>query len=180
MEGGCKALITTSRSPSKRTRELVNDLVNSLPGVKKIVRGKRSFVDLLEEAVQCGARHLVLIWERRGMPYAILFYDVAQRRWKPYALKIAGVRSRRDFPAFVARRPLAKTAVVVDLAQSEVGEIFSEVFGYPLLYSLDVRGFDTIILVRREDGHLIVEFLGPDMGPRASFIKVAKVVYRRV
>ncbi len=181
MERSCEVVITTSRNPSKKTLELVNDLANSLPGARKIVRGKRSFTALLEEAVACEARYIAFIWDRRGMPSALLFYDVANRRWKPYMLKISGMKSRREFPVFVARRPPAKSAVIVDMAGGELGEILAEIFRYPIIHSLDaVRGlFDTVILITRREGYL-VELLGGDLGPRASSIKIRKVVYRHV
>jgi U3 small nucleolar ribonucleoprotein protein IMP4 len=181
MERGCEVIITTSREPSKKTLELVNDLTNSLPGARKIIRGKRSFTVLLEEAVACGARYIAFIWDRRGMPSALLFYDVANKRWKPYMLKISGIKTRRELPVFVARRPPAKSAVIVDMAGGELAEILAEVFHYPIIYSLDaVRGlFDTVILITRREGYL-VELLGGDLGPRASSIKIRKVVYRHV
>lgn len=175
----CRVALTTSRSPSKITLELVNDLVNSLPGVAKIVRGKKSFMALLEEAVACGARYVAFVWDRRGMPSALLFYDIDRRAWKPYMLRISGVRTRRDFPVFVARRPPARSAVIVDLTRGELGDIFAEVFQYPLLYDLDaVKGrFDTVVLIKKGEGY-VVEFLGPDLGPRASSLKIKKVIYR--
>lgn len=90
----CRVAITTSRGPSKITLELVNDFVNSLPGTAKVVRGKKSFTALLEEAVSCGARYIAFIWDRRGMPSALLFYDVGLGAWKPYMLLISGARPR--------------------------------------------------------------------------------------
>ncbi|MEM1597758.1 MAG: ribosomal biosynthesis protein [Pyrobaculum sp.] len=182
MERGCQVVITTSRLPSKKTLEVVNDLVNSLPGTRKIVRGKKSFFDLLEEAVGCGARYIAFIWDRRGMPSALVFYDVVNKMWKPYMLKISGVKTRREYHALVVRRPPAKSAVVVDLAGGELGDIFTEVFRYPLVYELDrVKGlFDTVVLIRREEGGYLVEILGEDLGPRASAIKIKKVVYKSV
>lgn len=177
----CRVVITTSRNPSKKTREIVNDLVYSLPGSEKIVRGKKSLFAILEEAVACGARYIMFIWDRRGMPSALLFYDITIRNWKPYILKISGVKTREDFPVFIARRPRAKTAAIVDLTKGELGDIFVEIFQYPLLYDLDiVRGrFDTIILVRHGDGY-IVEFLGEDLGPRAPLFRINKIIYRYV
>ena len=177
----CRVAITTSRGPSKITLELVNDFVNSLPGTAKIARGKKSFMALLEEAEFCGAQYIAFIWDRRGMPSALLFYDIGLGVWKPYLLLISGVRTRKDFPVFVARRPRARSAVIVDLAGGELGDIFSEVFHYPLVYDLDAtRGrFDTVILIRRGEGY-VVEFLGPDLGPRASLLKIRKVLYRHV
>ncbi|MCC6067437.1 MAG: ribosomal biosynthesis protein [Pyrobaculum sp.] len=177
----CRVAITTSRGPSKITLELVNDFVNSLPGTAKVVRGKKSFTALLEEAVSCGARYIAFVWDRRGMPSALLFYDVGLGAWKPYMLLISGVRTRRDFPVFVARRPRARSAVIVDLAGGELGDIFAEVFHYPLVYDLGaVRGrFDTVVLVRRGEGY-VVELLGPDLGPRALSLKIRKVLYRYV
>lgn len=177
----CEVVITTSRLPSKKTLELINDLVNSLPRVEKIVRGKKSFTSILEEAVIRGARHIAFIWDRRGMPSALLFYDVVNKMWKPYMLKISGIKTRRELPVFTSRRPPAKSAVVVDLAGGELGDIFAEIFRYPLVYDLDaVRGlFDTVVLVRPGNRY-VVEVLGRDLGPRATLIKIAKVIYRHV
>ncbi|MFN7106396.1 MAG: ribosomal biogenesis protein, partial [Pyrobaculum sp.] len=176
MERGCQVAITTSRLPSKKTLELVNDLANSLPGCKKIARGKKSFATLLEEAAICGARYLAFVWDRRGMPSLLLFYNVTFKRWEPYLLKIGGVVTRRDFPIFVSRRPPARSAVIVDETGGELGDIFVEIFQYPKVYSLEkVRGrFDTIILVKRGEGY-IVEILGEDLGPRASTLKIREV-----
>jgi U3 small nucleolar ribonucleoprotein protein IMP4 len=69
--------------------------------------------------------------------------------------------------------------VIVDLAGGELGDIFAEVFHYPLLYDLGaVRGrFDTVVLIKKGEGY-VVEFLGPDLGPRASSLKIKKVIYR--
>lgn len=181
MERKRQVVITTSRLPSKKTLELVNDLVNSLPGTKKIVRGKKSFTALLEEAVRHDAEYIVFIWDRRGMPSAVFFYDVERRNWKPYALKISGVKMRRDFPVFTTRRRPAESAVIVDMAGGELGDIFSEIFKYPLIYDLNhvEKSFDTIILIRPKDGYL-VEILGNDFGPRAPSLKIRKIIYKRV
>ncbi|MFN3803608.1 MAG: ribosomal biogenesis protein [Pyrobaculum sp.] len=179
MERGCQVAITTSRLPSKKTLELINDLVNSLPGCKKIARGKKSFAALLEEATICGARHLAFMWDRRGMPSLLLFYSVTLKRWEPYFLKIGGVVTRRDFPIYISRRPPAKSAVIIDEAGGELGDIFVEIFQYPKVYSLEkVRGrFDTIILIKKGERY-VVEILGKDLGPRASTLKIREVAYR--
>lgn len=178
MDEECRVAFSTSRLPSKKTLEFINDLVVSLSGTCKIVRGKKSFVALIEEAVSMGAKLLAFIWEGRGgMPSSLRFYDVETRGWRPYVIKISGIKTRREYPVFVARRPRARSAVIVDLAGGELGELFVEIFHYPLLYSVEgVVTFDTVILIRR-DGEYIVEILGNDLGPRASSFKVAKVVY---
>jgi U3 small nucleolar ribonucleoprotein protein IMP4 len=175
-----RVAITTSREPSRVTRELVNDLANSLPGTVKVSRGRKSLTAVLEEAVRYGAEHVVLVWDMRGVPFALLFYDVAGRAWEPYALRISGVRMRRDFPALVARRPRARSAVIVDLARNEISDIFMEVFHYPVVHDLDaVRGlFDTVLLIRQRDDITLVETLGSDLGPRAPTLKIGRVIYR--
>ncbi|MEM1925747.1 MAG: ribosomal biosynthesis protein [Pyrobaculum sp.] len=181
MERKCQVVITTSRHPSKKTLELINDLVNSFPNTCKIVRGKKSFITVLEEAVRYEAEHIMFIWDRRGMPSAIVFYEVQKRRWKPYMIIISGIKTRRELPVYTTRRAPAKNAVIVDTAGGELGEILSEVFKYPLIYDLNhVKGtFDTIIHIRPREGYF-VEILGRDFGPRASLLKIKKIVYRYV
>ncbi len=176
MERNCQVVITTSRNPSKVTLELVNDLVNSFPNCWKIARGKKSLATLLEEAKSCGARRVIFVWDWRGMPSRMSIYDVSHG-WMPYVLKIVGMTRRRDRAVAVVKRPPAKNVVVVDLAGGELSDIFTEVFQYPTVYSLEtVRGkFDTIILIRREERY-VVDILGSDLGPRAASLKI-DVIY---
>jgi len=163
MEGGlagaqlaAKILATSSRFYSRKINEFLNELSTALPGVEKIVRGKRSYRALLEEAVARGADYIALVRSRRGNPASLEFIDVARRRWLPYSIPISGVKMREDLQVYVARKPKARRAAIVDYTASELADVFLEIFRYPLFYSIDleeVRGrYDTLLLIRGSRG----------------------------
>lgn len=176
---GVKVAISTSRSPSRRTAELVNDMVNSLPGTMKVIRGHRSLANLLEEAASLGAVRAAIIWERGGTPSLIRFADVRRMRWMHYGLKLAGIKSRGDYGVYVARRPRARSAIIVDAVGGELADVLMDAFGYPVAHGdlEDYRHYDTIIFVRQGTRSYIVDVLGSDLGPRATSLRVEKVVY---
>ncbi|MEL9991784.1 MAG: ribosomal biosynthesis protein [Thermoproteus sp.] len=180
-----KILATSSRLYSKRVNEFLNELSTSLPNVEKIVRGKRSYRALLEEAVIRGADYLAIVGSRRGNPASMGFIDVKRRQWSPYVIVISGVKTREDLQVYVTRKPKAESAAIVDYTASELADIFLEVFGYPLFYSVELekmRGrYDTIVLIRGAPGRYLVELIdGRDLGPRGLVLRVRGVAVRHV
>ncbi|MGC8582727.1 MAG: Brix domain-containing protein [Thermoproteus sp.] len=180
-----RVLATSSRLYSKKINEFLNEFSVALPGVEKIVRGKRSYRALLEEAVIRGARYIMLVTSRRGNPASLEFLDVAGRRWLPYSIPISGVKMREDLQIYVARKPKACCAAIVDYTASELADVFLEVFGYPLFYSVDlekIRGrYDTLVVIRGRPGSYLVELIdGRDLGPRGLAIKVKGIKIKYV
>ena len=192
MEGGlagaqlaAKILATSSRFYSRKINEFLNELSTALPGVEKVVRGKRSYRALLEEAVARGADYIALVRSRRGNPASLEFIDVARRRWLPYSIPISGVKMREDLQVYVARKPKARRAAIVDYTASELADVFLEIFRYPLFYSIDleeVRGrYDTLLLIRGKPGGYFLELIdGRDLGPRGLVIKVKGIKIKYV
>lgn len=159
---------------------MLNELSTALPGVEKVVRGKRSYKDLLEEAILRGARYILLVFSRHGNPSALRVIDVERRAWFPYELAISGVKTREDMPAFVLRKPRAASAAIVDYTASELPDILMTIFGYPLLFSAEldkIKGrYDTIVLVRGSPGRYIIELIdGSDLGPRGLILKIKAI-----
>ncbi|MFB6490516.1 MAG: Brix domain-containing protein [Thermoproteus sp. AZ2] len=174
------ALLTSSRSPSIRVREFINDLENALPGIVKLTRGKMSLEALLEEAIAAGAERILIVYDRRGNPSSIRAIDVVRRAWSPYALVISGVKMREDMPVAVLRRRKAESAAVVDYTASEIPDVLTSWLRYPLFYSVDLerlRGrYDTLIVVRGSPGAYSLEVIdGGDLGPRGPTIKIRGV-----
>jgi Predicted exosome subunit/U3 small nucleolar ribonucleoprotein (snoRNP) component, contains IMP4 domain len=169
MEGGlagaqlaAKILATTSRFYSKKINEFLNELSTALPGVEKVVRGKRSYRALLEEAVARGADYIALVRSRRGNPASLEFIDVARRRWLPYSIPISRREDARGSPGICGpESPKARRAAIVDYTASELADVFLEIFRYPLFYSIDleeVRGrYDTLLLIRGKPGGYSLE-----------------------
>lgn len=180
-----RVLATSSRYYSRRINEFLNELATSLPGVEKIVRGKKSYRTLLEEAVARGASYLLLVGSRRGNPASIEFLGVERRGWLPYSLRISGVKMREDLGVYIVRKPRANSAAIVDYTASELVDIFMEIFGYTPYYSIDLeklRGrYDTLIVIRGNPGDYSVELIdGKDLGPRGLSFKVKGIKIKYV
>lgn len=173
-------LLTSSRSPSVRVRELINDLENALPGVVKLTRGKASLEALLEEAVVVGAERIIIVYDRRGNPSSMRAIDVVRRSWSPHVLIVSGVKMREDMPVAVLRRRKAESAAIVDYTASEIPDVLASWLRYPLFYSIDLerlRGrYDTLIAVRGSPGAYSLEIIdGGDLGPRGPIIRISGV-----
>ncbi len=69
-----RIIVTTSRRPSPRTRSLVKDLVNVIPGAIRLTRGHLTYKELSIEAATMGADRVLIIGEKRGNPSIIRIY----------------------------------------------------------------------------------------------------------
>ncbi len=70
-------IITTSRRPSPRTRSLVKDLVDVIPGAVRLTRGHMSMEELAIEAKIRGAHRILVIASRQGNPSLLRFYGIS-------------------------------------------------------------------------------------------------------
>jgi Predicted exosome subunit/U3 small nucleolar ribonucleoprotein (snoRNP) component, contains IMP4 domain len=168
MEGGlagaqlaAKILATTSRFYSKKINEFLNELSTALPGVEKVVRGKRSYRALLEEAVARGADYIALVRSRRGNPASLEFIDVARRRWLPYSIPISRREDARGSPGICGPESPGPARGHRRLHGERAGGRVPGDFRYPLFYSIDleeVRGrYDTLLLIRGKPGGYSLE-----------------------
>ncbi len=69
-------VVTTSRSPSQRTRSFVKELVAVIPGAHRFTRGKYTISELGYVASRIGAGYVWVVYEKRGNPSAIKVYSV--------------------------------------------------------------------------------------------------------
>lgn len=94
-------LLTTSHRPTRRVRSLCNDLACSIPGLLKINRGKTSFFNLAEIAVQMKIEKIIVVDRWKGGPGRIRFFRIIDGKMSEKAprLYVSGVRLRREFGA---------------------------------------------------------------------------------
>lgn len=99
-------LITTSHRPSYRTRSFVKDLSSVLPGSTRTHRGKKTLLHLAFEAKTIGARHVIVVGEKKGNPSLLRVYKVSPTIIKntgdlikhKASIVLRGVRLSREIP----------------------------------------------------------------------------------
>ena len=75
-------LITSSRRPAARTRTFMKELERTIPGSKRIVRGKKSMEDLMHMMIQYGASNLIIVDTRKGNPAILKLYKLSHPHLK--------------------------------------------------------------------------------------------------
>lgn len=107
-------LITTSRSPSQRTRTFIRDLSHVVPRSVRVNRGKKSLEDLRVEAARHGLSRVLVVTERKGNPGGLRFYEASVAAIAPIhpQILLEGVTLRREL---YGRRP-DRIPQAVDLA----------------------------------------------------------------
>jgi len=152
-----KLIITTSREPSRRTRSFVKELTLAVPHSIKFNRGKSTLIDLKNIAVSKNAYGLLMIYEIKANPSALVYYRVSDVELKRiYLLKIASVRLGREIREY--QKPLGIKSLVMSpvnlgsglpiLAAEAIVEIFK-----PSLYQGDppLRAVE-VVLVGNSNG----------------------------
>lgn len=108
-----KVLITTSRKPSKRTRSFIKELNLVIPSSIRVARGKMTLHDLHGLTLSLKARGVIVIYERRGNPSAIMYYECTDAGLrKTLLVKLRSVKLRREISN--AQKPLNVSQIVVE------------------------------------------------------------------
>lgn len=182
--------LSSSRDPSIRVRQFLNELAESIPNSVKINRGRMSLDELVVRAMEKRAKYIFYVMTRKGNPLAFKFieidYENSTYRWMPFVIKLIGVKLIVDMPVRRAIKRKAKSAIIVMFDYHEVGDILSQILNIPVIYTRNLdqlQGkYDTIIVVRpvynRPDFTGEIQFLdGEDFGPKGPIIRISRVYY---
>lgn len=136
-------LLTTSRRPTGRMRTFCRDLVNSIPDVILVNRGKMNLAGLAEKAIEVKADRVVVIDRCRGGPGKINLFHVSSTGLKsvPPLILIKGIRLRREFKEAI-RHARSSVITVEPEDSTELTRIagrLSQFFDLPV-QSLDEAG----------------------------------------
>jgi U3 small nucleolar ribonucleoprotein protein IMP4 len=180
-------LLTTSHRPTRRVRSLCNDLACSIPGLVRVNRGKTSFFDLAEKAVQMKIEKIVVVDRWKGGPGRIRLFRIIDGKIKECAprLYISGVKLKREFMASKEiSRKLIK-CVFLDSRGIRNGEVeklassLSEFFEVPIFKAEEaLSNYDAYLCFTRSDDCLayISFYVLPsnaEIGPRIKISQVA-------
>ena len=185
-----RVALSSSRDPSIRVRQFLNELAEAIPNSVKINRGRMSLDDLVVRAIEHRAKYILYVMTRKGNPLAIKFIEINEKeatyRWLPYVIKLIGVKLIVDMPVRRAIKKKARSAIIVMLDYHEVGDLLSQILNIPAVQTRNLDQFqgkyDTIIVVRpvynRPDFTGEIQFLdGEDFGPIGPIIRISRVYY---
>ena len=183
-----KVVLSSSRDPSVRVRQFLNELEQSIPNTVKISRGRMSLDDLVIKAMEIGAKYIFYVMTKKGNPLAIKFIEIQEDsyRWLPIIIKLIGVKLIVDMPIRRIVKKKAKSAVIVMFDYHEIADIFSQIFQLTIIQTRDLESlkdkYDTLIVVRpiynRPEFTGEIQFIdGHDFGPIGPIIRIAKIYY---
>ena len=134
-------LLTTSRRPTGRIRTFCRDLVNSLPDVVRVNRGKMSRDGVAEKAIELDVDRIVVVDRWRGGPGKVSLFSLSSTGLKPVfpLMLMSGIRLRRELKEGT-RRVCSSVITMEPGASAELERVagrLSQFFNLPIL-SLDV------------------------------------------
>ena len=130
-------LLTTSRRPTGRIRTFCRDLVNSIPGVVRVNRGKMSQDAVAEKAIELDAERVIIVDRWHGGPGRINLFQVTSNGLTPVSplILMSGIRLRREINERT-RRVHSSVFTVEPNASSDIEKAagaLSQFIGLPLV-----------------------------------------------
>ena len=129
-------LLTTSRRPTGRIRAFCRDLVNSIPDVVRVNRGKMSQDGVAEKAIELEADRIITVDRWHGSPGKINLFQVSSSGLKPISplMLLYGIRLRREFKEGATR--VRSSVITVEPKTSpeleRIAQNMSNYFGLPI------------------------------------------------
>lgn|GEM_PF-1051142 len=125
--------ITTGRNPTQNTRRLCKELSWVIPDSRRLVRGKRSLTQIMDEMKASGSDRLMLIQRRFGNPHRIelnILENKNLRRFPP-SIILRGVK----FPPAKGRSLKTKVECITTDSNDllALGESLSKFLKIPLV-----------------------------------------------
>ncbi len=174
--------LTTSRRPTPRLRTLCRDLSDSIPGVKRVNRGKMSFTGLIEKAVELGAKKVLIVDRGQDGCGKLRFLKIEDKRAKAIlSMHIKGFKLRREFkkPARTVRRVCIDRKGDLGSDTERLKEFLSDFFNLPMEDLKETfKKYDAFIRLSIQLSNLVkFSFYsipdGSEIGPRLTILKVA-------
>lgn len=180
MRKNVKIVFTTSHKPSPKLRTFIKELAATIPFSVKINRGKKTLNTLYLEALELGAKNVIVGLERRGNPSGLILYRVLEkpRGLKKEALvKISGVSLWREIADAVKPYNPSSIAILSHDEAMELSEALVKMFfATPIFSEHEALRFDILVKIVVKKNISLVLFENPStnkiVGP---IIKVSGV-----
>jgi len=177
-----RIIFTTSHKPSPKLRTFIKELAATIPFSIKVNRGKKTLSMLYIEALEMGAKNVIIGLERRGNPSGLMLYKVLERPLglkREVLVKIAGVSLWREIADTVKPYNPSSIAVLSSEEAMDLTEALVKMFSAePIFSEREAKGFDILVKIVAKKNINLVIFENPStkkiVGP---IIKVSGVKF---
>lgn len=165
---------TTSRSPAKKTRSFVHDIIGVVPQSTRIVRGSARVSYVLHSMENQGYETAIIISSVKGNPNFVKLYKLsAGIEQVPYAIKLRGLTLSREYQK--KKRPKKPAySILISSLDNAIEEDTLRLFlgiSQESIENIEKREYVTVYAdyLDKEEGLIFVEFLdktNKQTGPR--------------
>jgi len=178
-----KIAFTTSRSPAKKTRSFIHDIISVVPSSQRVSRGSSNLSLVLSSLHNQGYITAIVVHSVKGNPNFLRIFDLRSKIQElSFAIKIRGVTLSREYRKNGVQRQPAFSILISSLENKEEEEIIKKVFGVTArkFNKTDSREFITVYAdyIDKEEKLIFIEFLNnkdEQVGPRIKM----KILPRR-
>ena len=165
---------TTSRSPVKKTRSFIRDIIRVVPSSYRIVRGSSKLLLTLTNMKNHGFSTALVIHSVKGNPNFIRIFDLESEILElPFAIKVRGLTLSREYRKEQGTSRPAFSILISSLNNSEEEQILKRIFGITerSINEIEDKEYVTIYAdyLDKNEGLIFIEFLdskNKQVGPR--------------
>lgn len=150
-------LLTTSRRPTKAMRTFCHELKRAIPNIIRINRGKTSFDELAEKAMELHANRVIIVDRWHGGVGKIQFFnvDTSGLTLTYPTIQVAKVKLQREFgeKRMKPNKTLAISKTSQNFAKGNIlAQSLSKFLGVPILSVEDAiaNGYHAIMQISRD------------------------------
>lgn len=175
---------TTSRSPAKKTRSFIHDIVSIVPQSSRVARGSATIVYTINAMKMKGYETAVIVHSVKGNPNFMRMYDLTDKPKEiPFAIKIRGLTLSREYRKNNDRSRPVYSILISSLENSFENDILRKVFQITNIGIDKIKDKSYVTLyadyLDRDEGLIFLEFLdnnNKQVGPRMKIRVVPREV----
>ncbi len=175
---------TTSRSPAKKTRSFIHDIVSIVPQSSRVARGSATLVYTINAMKMKEYETAVIVHSVKGNPNFVRIYDLTDKpKELPFAIKIRGLTLSREYRKESTRSRPVYSILISSLEKSFENDILRKVFQITNIGINKIKGKNYVTLyadyLDRDEGIIFLEFLdnnNKQVGPRMKIRIVPREV----
>lgn len=175
---------TTSRSPAKKTRSFIHDIVGIVPYSSRFSRGSATLTYSINSMKNKGFETAVIVNSVKGNPNFMRIFDlISEPKELPYAIKIRGLTLSREYLKSKKGSRPHFAVLISSLANTIEEEAIRRVFGVSIVDVENLKNKDYVTLyadyLDKDEGLIFLEFLDNknlQVGPRMKIRVVPRSI----
>ena len=175
---------TTSRSPAKKTRSFVFDIIQVVPQSFRVVRGSSNLENCLNLMKNQSFSTAIIINSVKGNPNFIRIFDLSEKiKEIPFAIKIRGLTLSREYQKVKRKNKPIYSFLISSLNNLDEESVIKKFLGITnkKVDEIEEKEYVTAYAdyIDKDEGLIFIEFLdgrNKQIGPRMKM----KVITRQV